>query len=978
MKEVKAACRRQICRSAANKRVHKRRQAFFESASVSAAALIVVGCGILGLWVTSTNSIRDNYHDYLLGLAQTASRLVDPGLHNSIRQPEQRNGPDYTRAVDPLRRMRAALSDVHYIYTVVQDGTEVRFVLDAAEPGKLGPDGIDDQSGVWEVYDERDPAMLQALNNGQAAVTDRPYSDKWGTFMTSWAPLKDESGRQIGAVGVDVDASVYVARLASARHWALFGLAPAGLLIAILGAAFYRIRLRGLTDAEAAKLAADVLAVERQRLKAVIEGTNVGTWEWDIKRGVTTISDGLAGMLGYGHEQLSTLTDDQWQAHIHPEDLPATEQAMAVCLATPEMVFVHEFRMRHREEHWVWILARGKVMDRDIENQPLRMAGIHVDVSARKLAELTLLESENKFRSLFELSPVGIALNDLHSGQFLQVNEALVGPTGYTREELLQMSYWDITPASFTAQETTQIASLAQSNQYGPYEKEYQRKDGSTYPVLVSGIRLRDASGRPVVWSIVQDISHRKAMESELAAAAWQDKLTGLANRALFMDRLQKSVDRVRHGRQSLFAVLFLDFDRFKLINDTLGHDAGDELLRQIAMRLQGALRAADNSTDESNLVGRFGGDEFLVLINDLKCTADASRIADRLLAALAPVYSIFGVEVHSTASLGIVTSEQGQASAEEVVRNADVAMYEAKRSGRACSVVFNEAMRTRLTRHVAIETNLRRAIGTPEISLVYQPIVDLKSGRMVSAEALCRWTHPMLGPITPSEFIPIAEDSGLIVALGEWVLDEACQALANWRKLDPQRAPQTVSVNISRAELALGNQLLDQVCATLKRCGLPASCLQLEVTEREVMRNPKASHDLLHALQCLGVHLAMDDFGTGTSSLAFLRDYPFDTIKIDRSFIKDLTAGQDVLAVIKATVNLVDNLGMASLAEGVEEPEQLATLKSLGCRYAQGYLFSIPVAAAQLLDAGSRAEHPHAAVDSETRREVIRRTAGS
>ncbi|HEX9138963.1 MAG TPA: bifunctional diguanylate cyclase/phosphodiesterase, partial [Steroidobacteraceae bacterium] len=374
----------------------------------------------------------------------------------------------------------------------------------------------------------------------------------------------------------------------------------------------------------------------------------------------------------------------------------------------------------------------------------------------------------------------------------------------------------------------------------------------------------------------------------------------------------------------------------------------------------------------------RFGGDEFLVLINDLKSAADANRIADRLLAALAPVYSIFGAEVHSTASLGIVTSEQGQASAEEVVRNADVAMYEAKRSGRACSVVFNEAMRTRLTRHVAIETNLRRAIGTPELSLVFQPILELDSGRMISAEALCRWNHPMLGPITPSEFIPIAEDSGLIVALGEWVLNEACQALANWQKLDPQRAPRTVSVNISRAELALGNQLLDQVCATLKRCGLPPSCLQLEVTEREVMRNPKASHDLLHALQCLGVHLAMDDFGTGTSSLAFLRDYPFDTIKIDRSFIKDLTASQDVLAVIKATVDLVDNLGMASLAEGVEEPAQLATLKSLGCRFAQGYLFSIPVAAGQLLDAGSRAELPHDAVSTESHLQTIRRSASS
>jgi diguanylate cyclase (GGDEF)-like protein len=492
------------------------------------------------------------------------------------------------------------------------------------------------------------------------------------------------------------------------------------------------------------------------------------------------------------------------------------------------------------------------------------------------------------------------------------------------------------------------------TGRYGPYEKEYIRKDGRRCPVLLSGMRMTHASGRKVIWSIVQDISLRKAMESELTAAARYDKLTGLANRTLFVEQLQWAIDRVRRGKQQRFAVLFLDFDHFKLTNDTLGHVAGDELLRQIGVRLRVTLRAADAMSDEAggNMVARFGGDEFVVLINDLHASADAVTVAERLLNALAPVYTVGGRDVHSTASIGIVTSEQCMESAEAVIRNADVAMYEAKRSGRACSVVFNEAMHTRLTRHVTIESGLRKALGTSQLSLVYQPIVELGSGRMVSAEALLRWEHPVLGPVSPTEFIPIAEASGLIVPLGDWVLQESCHQLAAWRQQDAARAPQTISVNVSRAELALGPRLLARIRETLARTGLPPQCLQLEVTEREVMQDPAASHALMRELSAIGVRLAMDDFGTGTSSLACLRDYPFDTIKIDRSFVSDLTASRDVLAVIHATITLVENLNMASVAEGVETASQVAILQSLGCRYAQGYYFSRPVAPGRLLDA--------------------------
>lgn len=950
-----------VQRAALNAQHHRR--ALWESVSISVAALLVVATGILGLWLSSTAAIRENYRHMLIGLAVTAASQIDPALHDSLRRPEQRNGPDYLRAVEPLRRMRRSVADVHYIYTMVQDGPLVRFVLDAADPGARISSGLNDQAELWEVYAERDPAMAQALGTpghpGTAAATDQGYSDPWGEFLTGWAPLIDTHGAQFGILGVDVDARVYIARLKVARAWALWGLAPAGLLIALLGVLFYRIRRRGLADARAAldaagasERAADQLAAERRRLSAVIEATDVGTWECDFTSGITQVNRRWAAMLGYRPEDLAPITREKWQKLVHPEDLPEVEKAFQSCKGVRGTVFVHELRMRHIDGTWIWILARGKVLEWADDGQPLRMGGIHVDVSARKLTELSLKEGEIRFRSLFDLSPVGISLNDMQTGRYLQVNDALLAPSGYTREELLGMSFWDLTPDRYLGGESLQLETLERSDRYGPFEKEYRRKDGSTYPVLLSGIRLRDANGRELVWSIVQDISQRKAMESELADAAQRDKLTGLANRMLFMRRLDEAIQRVRAGAQSCFAVLFLDCDRFKLINDTLGHQAGDELLRQIALRLRSALRATDTlGTDPAgSLVSRFGGDEFLILINDLKAPADASLIAERLLGVLAPAYRIVGSELHSTASIGIITSDSCPVSAEDIVRNADVAMYEAKRSGRGCSIVFSEAMHTRLARHVTIETCLRRAIGSDELTLHYQPIMELASGRMVSAEALLRWNHPTLGSVSPAEFIPIAEESGLIISVGQWVLREACQALVGWRRHAPHAAPATVSVNISRAELALGHRLYEQVRSTLEEVGLPPHCLQLEITEREVMRNPEACFALLQQLRRLGVKIAMDDFGTGTSSLAFLRDYRFDTIKIDQSFVRDLTSSPDVLAVIHATVALIENLGMASLAEGVEEPAQVAVLQSLGCRFAQGFLFSPALSAEDLL----------------------------
>jgi diguanylate cyclase (GGDEF)-like protein/PAS domain S-box-containing protein len=940
-----------------------RRRAWLEALGVAACLLAAVVAGTLGVWVSYGNTVRANYRQHLIELAMSVAQQVDTELHARIRRPEQIDNPDYLQAVAPLRRVRMAVPGIKYVYTLVRaDDQTIRFVLDAADPGDNDGDGVEDRSGVWEISRNKQQAIQIGVGSngvpGQPAATDEPYTDPWGTFMTGYAPFYDATGRQAGTVGVDVDAGVYLARLRTVRDHTLLGLAPALGLIVCLSVLFYRTRVRGLAAARGvaragleAEQAARMIAIERRRLSNVIEGTGVGTWEWNIESGVVHINDRWAAMLGYELEEIGTVTADFWKSRLHPDDLAPVIERLSASFPGTGGVYETDFRMRHRDGRWIWISSRGNVVERSPEGRPLRMVGTHQDITVRKEMDLALVDSESKFRGLFELSPVGIALNDYRSGQFLQVNDALLGPTGYNREELLALTYWDITPASYGDDEQAQLRAMEASGRYGPYEKEYVRKDGSRYPVLLSGMRMTDAAGREVIWSIVQDISQRKAMEWELTAAARQDKLTGLANRTLFMERLQWAIRRVQAGGHR-FAVLFLDFDHFKRINDALGHEAGDELLRQIGDRLRRALRASDAMNDEpdSNVVARFGGDEFVILLNDIRAGTDVSKVADRLLNFLATAYHLDGRELHLTASAGIVISDDGLESAEAVIRNADVAMYEAKHSGRACSVVFNEAMHARLTRNVTIESSLRKALGTSQLSLVYQPIIELDTGRMVSAEALLRWQHPQLGVISPSEFVPIAEESGLIVPLGDWVLQEACRALVRWRSEAPDRAPATVSVNISRAELNLGQKLLDRVQQILEQAGLPATCLQLEVTEREVMRDPTATHALMLWLRQTGVRLGMDDFGTGTSSLACLRDYPFDVVKIDRSFVRDLGDRRDVLAVIQATIALVENLGMASVAEGVETASQLKILRSLGCRYAQGYFFRKPVPAELLL----------------------------
>jgi diguanylate cyclase (GGDEF)-like protein len=418
--------------------------------------------------------------------------------------------------------------------------------------------------------------------------------------------------------------------------------------------------------------------------------------------------------------------------------------------------------------------------------------------------------------------------------------------------------------------------------------------------------------------------------------AAFHDALTGLPNRSLFIDHLRVALMRARQNPDYLFCVLFLDLDRFKNINDSLGHPSGDELLILVARRLEACIRPTD-------MVARFGGDEFAILLDAMQDPADAARVAEKVQLAISAPFKLHNHEAVTTASIGLALSASTYTEAEDIVRDADTAMYRAKDNGKARYEIFDTTMHTRAVTRLRMESDLRRALEKQELSVYYQPIVSVASGELYGFEALVRWLHPERGMISPTEFIPLAEETGLILPLGLNVLREACCQLQKWQQQSVSNRGLTISVNLSGKQLTQSD-LIEKVAGVVSESGIEPSQLRLEITESVVMENAEAAAITLAKLRGLGVRLSIDDFGTGYSSLSYLNRFPVDTLKIDRSFIARMSQGDENLEVVKTIVTLARNLGMDVVAEGVETEDQLAQLGHLKCEYAQGYLFSKPL----------------------------------
>jgi diguanylate cyclase (GGDEF)-like protein/PAS domain S-box-containing protein len=424
-----------------------------------------------------------------------------------------------------------------------------------------------------------------------------------------------------------------------------------------------------------------------------------------------------------------------------------------------------------------------------------------------------------------------------------------------------------------------------------------------------------------------EDITERQRSEEQIVHMARHDALTDLPNRMLLRDRLEQELKRVKRGE--CLAVLCLDLDQFKSVNDTLGHPIGDELLKLVADRLRGCTREPDT-------VARLGGDEFAIIMTQMRETTDAAALSQRIRASIVRPYQINGHQIVSDVSIGISVAPFDGTEADRLLKNADLALYGAKADGRGTYRFFEPEMDTRMKARRDLEMDLRSALLNKEFEMYYQPLVNLQTNDITAFEALVRWNHPARGMISPAEFIPLAEETGLIVQLGEWILNTACEETVNW--------PDHVKVAVNLSPVQLNNRtLIKMVTAALAHSGMDARKLQLEITETVLLQNTFATLATLHELKKLGVQIALDDFGTGYSSLSYLRSFPFDKIKIDRSFIKDLANGTEPLAIVHAVAGLAKGLNMISTAEGVETKEQLETVQSLGCTEVQGYLFSRP-----------------------------------
>ncbi|MBW3618847.1 MAG: EAL domain-containing protein [Actinobacteria bacterium] len=581
------------------------------------------------------------------------------------------------------------------------------------------------------------------------------------------------------------------------------------------------------------------------------------------------------------------------------------------------------------------VLLAGREPDADEADALASLAVLVAANLARIRLSLELAEREAHFRSLVQNAPDCIMVYD-KSATIVYASPSLER-FGISPESIVGRFAYDRVEPGDGPRLRRLMAELVAAGPGAIQSAEYRwvLDDGSC--LWVEGTftnRLIDPSVRGVVANH-RDISDRKVLEERLEHQAYNDELTGLANRTTFTERLRAALDRQRRGGREV-GVVYIDLDRFKPVNDTLGHEAGDELLAAVAGRLRSCVRPEDTAV-------RLGGDEFAILLESVGSREHATAVANRVVDLLRRPFPVAGTEVTIGASVGVATSGDGHVEMDELIRRADAAMYAAKADGRGRALVFEPAMHERIVGRMRLETDLRGAAKRGELHLAYQPIVDLETLEVVGLEALARWDHPVRGPIAPLDFIPLAEESGLIIPLGAWVLRQAATTVSAWQRALGR--PLTIAVNVSTRQLA-DPSFVDGVRETLEATGLSPGSLELEVTESLIAEDPEAAVLTLGALRELGIAIAIDDFGTGFSSLSYLRNYPVDTLKIDRSFVDEVADGPESSAVARAVLRLAREFNLSTIAEGIERVDQLEALRELGCLRGQGYLFSRPLPA--------------------------------
>jgi len=694
----------------------------------------------------------------------------------------------------------------------------------------------------------------------------------------------------------------------------------------------YAQRMTGITlDVDERKSAELRLQRSEDRFARMIDASPAATVIVRLDDGVLVEANRAAQRLfGYRREEMIGSTALKLGMWADPEDRARLFEA----LHAGEPVNLRPVTVRRRSGETRDLLISAARFE--FEGDALFLTSA-VDITDIKRSQELLQRSEERFAKVFDASPNAIVITRLRDGKYLEVNKAWLDLSGYTRDEVIGRTVNDIGIWLDPRDREHFVEQIRAHGAVRNYEARLRRKSGVVMDVVLCAEVVEIAGERHLIVPFV-DVTDRKQAEERIQHLATRDALTGLPNRVLFTDRLSLAIGRAQWSDGSV-ALMVIDLDRFKYINDSLGHAFGDAFLRAVAERLSGIVGKKDS-------LARLGGDEFAVLLENAAPVEDAARhLARRILAAFREPFRVEGQSLICSCSIGISVFPPDSADPQLLIRDAETAMYDVKESGRAAYRYFSSEMNARMHERVQLETGLRKAIRDRQFELVYQPKVQVASGRITGYEALLRWRHPAWGLVSPTRFISVAEDTGLIVEIGRWVMEEVCRQIREWRSRGLPPLP--VSVNLSVRQF-LAN-LVDETSATMRRYGVDPGMIDLEITESLFMQNPEQVAVILRDLSALGANVTLDDFGTGYSSLGYIRQFNLNALKIDRSFISDIGATSQNVAIVRAVIMMCRGLGIRVVAEGVETKEQLDVLRTLGCDEYQGFLFSPPVAATEI-----------------------------
>lgn len=711
-------------------------------------------------------------------------------------------------------------------------------------------------------------------------------------------------------------------------------------VLASLGEADLKGILIQAQDVTRFKIAEEALRFAEEKYRGIFENAVEGIYQSGTDGRFLSANPALARILGYDSpmQLIHSVKDASKDVYADPDAFRRLREQ----LERDGDVKDFESRVKRRDKSEIWVSENAHAV-RSSQGKTLFYEGTVEDVTKRRRTQDALRRSEERYALAAAGSNGGLWEWDLreqkmyYSPRWAQIMGMDAGLLEGRPEE-----WFDRVHPRDSDLLRQEIASHL-AGQAPHFECEFRilHSDGAYRWVLSRGMMRVGEDGNPDrMAGSLEDITQRKRAEEQLMQGALYDSLTGFPNRALFLDRLRRAIQRSQKSPGGQYVgVLHLDIDRFKLINDSLGHEAGDELILAVGRALEDSLHARDT-------LARLGGDEFAILMEGYQDLNVFPRMAERIVQRLSQPIRIRSQEVFVSLSIGIAVSERQQDHPDDLLRDAETAMYRAKSQGKGRHVVFNQGMHEFAAAHLQLETSLRRAVEREEFRVYYQPILEIATGAVAGFEALVRWQNPEKGIVNPAVFIPLAEETGLIVEIGRYVLRESCRQFVEWRNKCPRAQDLFISVNLSVRQFTLPD-IVDQVRTILFDTGLPGEALKLEITESVILESTALATDKLHELHDLGAQLSIDDFGTGYSSLSYLHQFPFDTLKIDRSFVSRMSDAPERVAIVKTIVQLAKSLGMEAVAEGIETTAQLAGLRAMGCRYGQGFLFSKPVPAA-------------------------------